>query len=82
MDLQELATFVDAKMKELAKAKASPSTMDLAVLAALNIAQELFELKNERIATQVEIEKKADQLVKILTKELKSLESKAITIYR
>lgn len=78
IDLQELAAFLDAKMKELAKAKAGLSTMDLAVLAALNIAQELFELKRDKAATQGEIDKKTERLVKVLTKEMKSLESKAV----
>ena len=44
--LQELATFVDSKMQELASAtKASPA--DLPVLTALNIAQDFFDLKQE-----------------------------------
>ena len=64
IDLEKLASFVDAKMKELARAKASPSTMDLAILAALNIAQELFELKNDRMTNQVEIEKKPNKCSK------------------
>jgi len=45
---QELAAFVDAKMHEIAEhAKGSPYSK-LVVLAAINIAHELFQLKNDR----------------------------------
>jgi|GEM_PF-408726 len=78
VDPQEVAALVDAKMKELAKAKASPSTMDLGVLAALNIALELLELKKATGLLQKEIDQKSERLVKILAKEIKGLESKAL----
>ncbi|MFQ5674066.1 MAG: cell division protein ZapA [Nitrospinales bacterium] len=77
-DPREVAALVDAKMKELAKAKASPSTMDLGVLAALNIALELLELKKETGLLQKEVEQKSERLVRMLSKEIKSLESKAL----
>ncbi|MFQ5483628.1 MAG: cell division protein ZapA [Nitrospinaceae bacterium] len=42
---QELAQCVDAKMRELENATNRASTLDLAVLTALNLAQELFEAR-------------------------------------
>ena len=36
---EEVAAYVDSKMRELAAASSKTPTLDLAVLAALNIAQ-------------------------------------------
>lgn len=47
VDAQELAEYVDSKMQELTKGAGKTSTLDLAVLTALNIAQELFEARQE-----------------------------------
>lgn len=42
--LQEVARYVDAQMKELSQSTATIDSFRLAVLAALNIANERFEL--------------------------------------
>lgn len=77
---QELAAFVDSKMKELSKIKGGPTMeTDLAILTALNIAQELLELKEETKTAREEIDQKTNQLVKTLAKELKRIESKKVT---
>lgn len=47
VDPQDLAEFVDTQMQSLARGAAKTSTLDLAVLTALNIAQELFSLRRE-----------------------------------
>jgi cell division protein ZapA len=47
VDAEEVAAYVDSRMKELANVRGKTSTLDLAILAALNIAQELMELKNQ-----------------------------------
>ena len=49
---KELADYVDSKMHELARGVAKTSTLDLAVLTALNIAQELFALRKELESAQ------------------------------
>ncbi len=51
-DPQELAEFVDSKMQALSGGSTKVSTLDLAVLTALNIAQELFLLRKEIESTQ------------------------------
>lgn len=53
VSVQELADYVDARMRELStSARAVPG--DIAVLAALNIAQDLFELKQQVAALEAE----------------------------
>ena len=70
MDAEEVAGYVDSRMRELATARSKTSTLDLAILAALNIAQELLELKGQ-IEVKGELEEeKIRQLVATLDKEL------------
>ena len=74
MDAEEVAGYVDSKMRELATARSKTSTLDLAILAALNIAQELLELKDQ-IEVKGELEEeKIQQLVAALDKELQGIE--------
>ena len=73
----KLAEYVDEKMRE-----AVPSTMSLsnvlynerlarvAILAALNIAEELFQVRAEKETEKNLIEEKAGVLLSLLEKEL------------
>ncbi|MCE9502056.1 MAG: cell division protein ZapA, partial [Leptospira sp.] len=45
-----ITNFVDSQMKELARAFPNLSVQKLAVLAAVNIADELFQLKANKTA--------------------------------
>ena len=74
MDAEEVASYVDSRMRELATACSKTSTLDLAVLAALNIAQELLELKGQTEVKGELEEKKIQQLVAALDKELQGVE--------
>ena len=49
--LQEVAKYVDAQMKELSQSTATIDSFRLAVLAALNIANERFDLA-DRLASK------------------------------
>ena len=71
---EEVAEYVDSRMKELATARSKTSTLDLAILAALNIAQELLELKGQSLVREEEEGKKIQQLVSELDKELQGIE--------
>jgi cell division protein ZapA len=74
VDAEEVAAYVDSRMKELATARSKTSTLDLAILTALNIAQELMELKNQANSRQEVEGKKIQQLVEALDKELQGVE--------
>lgn len=77
-DLQELATYVDSKMKELSRsASAKTSTVDLAVLVALNIAGELLELKKQIKTNQELFDEKAGRLIKQLAETLRGQKARA-----
>ena len=74
VDADEVAAYVDSRMKELANVRGKTSTLDLAILAALNIAQELMELKNQAGAKEEAEGEKLRQLVEALDKELQDIE--------
>ncbi len=52
--LQELASFVDRRMRELAEVSPHVDTAKLAVLTALNIADELFREQTTEPGTRTE----------------------------
>ena len=74
VDAEEVAAYVDSRMKELANARSKTSTLDLAILAALNITQELMELKNYAETKEEAEGEKLRQLVEALDKELQGIE--------
>ena len=62
----KVAEYVNDKMKELSKSSSFPSHDRLAILAALNIADELFQEKQKTSETLNTIEHKADDLIAML----------------
>ena len=71
----EVAVYVDSKMRELAEMSSKTLTLDLAVLTALNIAQELIELQKQTDAKNQETEDKIGQLLAALENELQSIDT-------
>jgi cell division protein ZapA len=71
---EEVAAYVDAKMHELAEARSKTSSTDLAVLAALNIAQELMELQNQTEANDKVQNEKIGRMLEALEEEIQVIE--------
>ncbi len=63
---QYLAKYVDEKMNDISQATLTVSSMKVAVLAALNIADELFKVKRELKAEKEVIEKETDSLHRLI----------------
>lgn len=74
MSMEEVAAYVDAKMRELAAARSKTSSADLAVLAALNIAQELMELQKQNDANHKSHEEKIGRIIEALEDEIQTIE--------
>ena len=79
---QDLADYVDEKMHKLSNGKTKPSMIDLAILTALNIAGELFEIKEtvkqekaQKKSSEKEEDQKARHLVQMVEKELSQIKS-------
>ncbi len=69
--LQELARFVDSRMREVADRTSSVDTVKIAVLTALNIADELFQERDkDQDVRHRELEHQAERLVTKLEKVL------------
>lgn len=67
--LQSLADLVDRKMREVAEhVKGDPER--IAILAALNLADELFQIQGRQEGERVEIREKVAKLTEELTEAL------------
>lgn len=64
--LQAVAREVDAQLRELQRAFPTRPLSDLAILAALNLAYECLESKEDHQLLQTEIETRSKQLIQIL----------------
>jgi cell division protein ZapA len=67
--LQSLADLVDRKMREVAE-QVKGDTARIAILAALNLADELFQSQSRQEGERVEIREKVAALTEELTQAL------------
>jgi cell division protein ZapA len=67
--LQELADLVDRKMREVAQ-HVTGDTARIAILAALNLADELFQIQSQQEGERVEIREKVAALTEELSQAL------------
>ncbi len=73
VDPEEVASLVNAKMKELSGAGGINSTSDLAILTALNIAHEFLENKQKAGENDQMDENSIDNLIQTLEKGVENL---------
>jgi cell division protein ZapA len=64
--VRDIAKFVDERMREVASSGSQITSMRVAILASLNIADELFQEKEGRRRTHKELRKRAQKLLKRL----------------
>lgn len=69
-----VAEYVDAKMKQIAEISKLSSHSDIAVLAALNITNELFEINFSVNQTTDDLEERAQTILMKLDESLPALE--------
>ena len=65
-----LAKYVDTRMRAAADATATGDSLKIAVLAALNIADELFRCREATRARDRQLAERAEQLERILDRVL------------
>ena len=68
--VEELAAHVDAQMREVSKTAGAVDSVRVAVLAALNIADECFRLRRQVREGDEKVAKRAEGLVRELTAAL------------
>ena len=68
--IREVALYVDAKMHEVANSIPLRSTTKVAILAALNVVDELFKERSEREVMLKRISKRLADLTDALTRQI------------
>jgi cell division protein ZapA len=68
--VQQLAAFVDEKIRAAGEATPSGDSLRLAVLAALNIADELFRCRDATDLVNGQIAERAQELERLLDRAL------------
>lgn len=68
--VQELADLVDGKMREVAQHVSTGDTARIAILVALNLADELSRVRQQQEGERVEITEKAARLAQELARAL------------
>ena len=68
--VQKVASFVDDRMNEVARSSSVASTAKVAILAAVNIADELLRSQEGSIQSMALLEDRSVHIVRLLAKEL------------
>lgn len=68
--IQELAEYINVKIGEITAQNSACSPVQAAILAALNITDEYFQVKNLKTADEGIFEKKAELLISMLDEGL------------
>jgi len=69
--VRELAAYVDAKMRAVSEATRTIDSMRVAVLAALNIADELHALRARQEKLEAEIRQRTERALDLVEQALK-----------
>jgi cell division protein ZapA len=78
--IQSVARYVNEKMEEVLKKTKSVSTLNVAILTALNIADDLLKEREKRIALLREVEAKSKDLAEKIDMKLGGMEQGKPTI--
>jgi len=78
--IQEVAKCVNEKMEEILKKTRSVSTLNVAILTALNIADDLLKEREKRMAILREIEMRSKDLAEKIDIKIGGKESGKISI--
>ena len=68
--VKDIAAYVDAKMKEISEKQKLVSSTKIAILAAINLADEVFQSKHRSDKTTQDASAKVLELSEVLAREL------------
>ena len=71
--VHELAQYVEGQMNAIAQNLTTSTPTKVAILAAINIADQLFKQESHSQAGEAEIERRAEGLLKHIDEEIKVL---------
>jgi len=68
--VKDIAAYVDAKMKEISESQKLVSSTKIAILAAINLADEIFQEKHRNTKVSNDTSAKVLELSEVLSREL------------
>jgi cell division protein ZapA len=71
--VKQLARYVDGKMRELSGTAGTLPTTKLALLAAINITHELFQIRNNQKTKDTSIHKKTKDMIDSIDRQFADL---------
>jgi len=69
--IQEIASYVDKKMSEIVRNTKTVSTLNVAILAALNIADDFFKERDKTEDLLTQVENRSNEIVEAIDTQLK-----------
>ena len=66
--VRSLAAYVDTKFRDIQRASRSPDTQSVAILTALQLAEELFQMRGETVDLKKRVREKTRALLDYLAK--------------
>jgi len=75
LHIQSVAKYVDQKMKEVAEKISNKLPLKVAVLAAMNITDELFKEREDKEKKLLDVEVKSQSLLELLNGKISQEES-------
>ena len=78
--IQRVAQYVNEKMDEVVKNTKSVSSLNVAILTALNIADDLIKERTKRLALLQEVEQKSKDLVEKINMNINGKETEEALI--
>lgn len=69
--VNELARFVDAKMRDVAEATGTVDSLRVAVLASLNIADELHAVRQQKAELESSLRERTERCLSLVEQALK-----------
>lgn len=64
--VNEVATFVDQKMNEIIKNSKAVASLNVAILAAMNIADEYLKFRSQSERQHTQVEKKIKDVIELI----------------
>ena len=70
-EVERIVGFVNGKAEEIGKSLNNPTTLNVAILVSLNIADEFFRLKGEKENIYNQLENKSEKLIDYIENSFK-----------
>jgi len=69
--VKKIAAYVNQKIKEISESTQTVSTLNAAILAAMNIANDYFQIMEEKKTYRQDYESKAEHLIAMMDDRIK-----------